>query len=376
MLARQLRADPDAQRCAERRPPRDGRRPRAADPPPRAGPRGLDRALEFLPDDEVLAERGSAGRGLDAPELAVLLAYSKIDLYDELLDSDVPEDPVPVSRELADYFPPPLPERYGRAMRDAPPAPRDHRDARRQPASSHGAGTTFAFRLHEETGAPASDIARAYAIAREVFAHAPTLWGEIEALDNRSPPRRSRGCCSRRRRLVERGDALAAAQPPPAAGHRRHRGALRARRRDPLRVGAVAPGLRDGRHAEDRARAPSGPACRPTWRGGSPPGLDVRRARHRRGGRGDRHGGRAGRRCALPARRRLELHWLRDRIADLPRDDRWSALARAALRDDLYTLHRALTAEVLRGARRTATSRSSCAGGSMPTRRPSAAWRR
>ena len=45
---------------------------------------------------------------------------------------------------------------------------------------------------------------------------------------------------------------------------------------------------------------------------------------------------------------RLQLHWLRDRIAALPRDDRWRALARAALRDDLYGLHRELTAEVLR----------------------------
>jgi glutamate dehydrogenase len=47
---------------------------------------------------------------------------------------------------------------------------------------------------------------------------------------------------------------------------------------------------------------------------------------------------------------KLELHWLRDRIAALPRDDRWRALARAALRDDVYGLHRALTAAVLRDA--------------------------
>ena len=45
---------------------------------------------------------------------------------------------------------------------------------------------------------------------------------------------------------------------------------------------------------------------------------------------------------------RLGLDWLRDRILDLPRADRWQALARAALRDDLYRLHRALTREVLR----------------------------
>jgi glutamate dehydrogenase len=47
---------------------------------------------------------------------------------------------------------------------------------------------------------------------------------------------------------------------------------------------------------------------------------------------------------------RLQLHWLRDRIIELPRDDRWRALSRAALRDDLYGLHRALTREVLRSA--------------------------
>ena len=54
--------------------------------------------------------------------------------------------------------------------------------------------------------------------------------------------------------------------------------------------------------------------------------------------------------CTSGSASRLELHWLRDRIVALPRDDRWRALARAALRDDLYALHRELTAEVLRSA--------------------------
>jgi glutamate dehydrogenase len=48
---------------------------------------------------------------------------------------------------------------------------------------------------------------------------------------------------------------------------------------------------------------------------------------------------------------RLELNWLRDRIIELPRANRWQALARAALRDDLYSLHRALTQEVLQAGR-------------------------
>ena len=47
---------------------------------------------------------------------------------------------------------------------------------------------------------------------------------------------------------------------------------------------------------------------------------------------------------------RLGLHWLRDRIVELPRDDRWRARARAALRDDLYAIHREITSEVLRSA--------------------------
>ena len=144
--------------------------------------RNLDRELEALPNDEEIGERKREHGGLTRPELAVLLAYSKIDLYDALLDSDVPEDPY-LSAELERYFPPPLPERFGEQMRA-------HRLGRRVVATQvvnnvlHGGGTTFAFRLHEETGAPASQIARAYACAREIFEMRP-LWGEIELLDNR-----------------------------------------------------------------------------------------------------------------------------------------------------------------------------------------------
>jgi glutamate dehydrogenase len=46
----------------------------------------------------------------------------------------------------------------------------------------------------------------------------------------------------------------------------------------------------------------------------------------------------------------LELDWLHNRIVELPRSDRWSALTRTALRDDLHNLHRWLTEEVLNEA--------------------------
>ena len=70
--------------------------------------RKLNRELESLPSDEELAERRREHRGLTRPEFATLLAYSKVDLYAELLESNVPEDPY-LSAELDRYFPAPLP---------------------------------------------------------------------------------------------------------------------------------------------------------------------------------------------------------------------------------------------------------------------------
>ena len=72
---------------------------------------------------------------------------------------------------------------------------------------------------------------------------------------------------------------------------------------------------------------------------------------------------------------RLHLHWLRDRIATLPRENRWQAMARAALRDDLFSLHAELTADVLRssGAEGRQTRRRAWTVGSTPTARWSSA---
>src|ERR687893_184760 len=143
--------------------------------------RKLNRELEALPGGEEMAERKREHGGLTRPELAVALAYSKIDLYAELLDSDVPEDPH-LSAELDRYFPDPLPERFGDLMRA-------HRLRREIIATQvinnmeHGGGIAFAFRLNEESGAPPSEIARAYAAARDTF-DMRAQWAEIEALDN------------------------------------------------------------------------------------------------------------------------------------------------------------------------------------------------
>ncbi|MGH8295791.1 MAG: NAD-glutamate dehydrogenase, partial [Steroidobacteraceae bacterium] len=144
----------------------------------------LNRALEFLPADDELAERRKAGAGLTRPELAILLAYSKIWLNNHLLDSDVPEDPY-LSSELERYFPAPVRRRFARAISR-------HRLRREIIATAttnsliNRMGPTFVPRAQEDTGADPAQIARAYTAAREIF-EMRTVWERIEELDNRVP---------------------------------------------------------------------------------------------------------------------------------------------------------------------------------------------
>jgi glutamate dehydrogenase len=144
----------------------------------------LKRRIEFLPDDEALDERRKLSQGLTRPELAVLLAYSKIWLSHHLVESDVPEDPY-LSRELERYFPEAVRTRFARAISR-------HRLRREIIATAttnslvNRMGPTFVIRAQEETGAAPSRVARAYTAAREVF-EMRELWAQIEALDNRVP---------------------------------------------------------------------------------------------------------------------------------------------------------------------------------------------
>jgi glutamate dehydrogenase len=144
----------------------------------------LDRAVEFLPDDETLAERQSAGEGLTRPEMAVLLAYAKIALYDALLNSDLPDDPH-LANDLLRYFPKVLQERHrGAALA--------HR-LRREIVATHTtnsiinrAGITFIHEVEGETGAAPADIARGYILGRDAFA-LRAYWKGVEAHDGKMP---------------------------------------------------------------------------------------------------------------------------------------------------------------------------------------------
>ncbi len=142
----------------------------------------LDRNIEFLPDDEILRQRLNQRHGLTRPENAVLLAYAKNSLYDELLPSDLPDDPQLLD-DLVKYFPAALRETY------AGPIAR-HRLRREIIATSvtnsmvNRMGATFVHVMREKTGHDAAAIARAYAITRSAFG-LRGLWAAIEALDNR-----------------------------------------------------------------------------------------------------------------------------------------------------------------------------------------------
>ena len=144
----------------------------------------LDRALEFLPNDAAIGERVQRGRGLSRPELAILLSYSKIWLYQKVIESDLPEDPY-LSNELERYFPRALLARYGDLLR-AHPLRREIIATATTNSLVNRMGPVFALRVAEDTGASVSAIARAYAIARE-SAVMRELWAEIERLDNRVP---------------------------------------------------------------------------------------------------------------------------------------------------------------------------------------------
>jgi glutamate dehydrogenase len=305
----------------------------------------LDRELEQLPAAKAFDERVRAGQGLTRPELAVLLAYTKIGLYDDLLESALPDDPA-VAAHLAAYFPRMLVERLGPALSQHP--------LRREIVASsvtnrlvNSAGATFAFRTQEETGASPDEIARGWLVATEAF-DLDSVRAEIDAVPSSVPePVRVRMALEARR-LAERVTRW-----------------LLRHERAPMDVGAAVGGLADGvrllsaRLPDLLPRAPAErlrSAAKALADQGVPAGLAGRVAAldlmdaapdivtvARTAGRDVAEAAAAY--FAVDAL--LDLDWVYRRVTELPRDGRWQALARAAARDDLYAAHAALTERVL-----------------------------
>jgi glutamate dehydrogenase len=145
---------------------------------------GLNPSVEFLPNKKQILERQRAGEGLTRPELAILLAYTKMGIYRWLLDSKLPDEPY-FQHYLHDYFPQVLEERY-------PEMIRSHALRREIIATQFTnsvvdlLGVTFVQRVIRDTGAAPGDIIRAALISYELL-DVPTLQKHINDLDNRVP---------------------------------------------------------------------------------------------------------------------------------------------------------------------------------------------
>ncbi|GAA77778.1 NAD-glutamate dehydrogenase [Pseudoalteromonas fuliginea] len=144
----------------------------------------LNRAIEFIPSDEELAERAAAGKDLTRPELSVLVSYAKMVLKESLVSDEITENPY-YRQLLVKSFPRPLREKFNDAMNNHP--------LRKEIIATKLAnnivndmGLNFMVRMHEETGASEAEIAMCYSIASEIFEMRDT-WSSISALDNKIP---------------------------------------------------------------------------------------------------------------------------------------------------------------------------------------------
>ncbi|QSB04284.1 NAD-glutamate dehydrogenase [Natronoglycomyces albus] len=162
----------------------------------------LNRELEFLPNDKDLNARAAVDQGLCEPELAVILSYVKIHLKRLVLDSALPDEDwtEPV---LRNYFPEPLREDYADLMAEHPLRREIVATAVVNEVVNRG-GTTFVFRVADETGADPIDVIRAYLIVRDVFG-LNEQFRRVEALDNRAPQNAQISAQLVIRRVMDRG---------------------------------------------------------------------------------------------------------------------------------------------------------------------------
>jgi glutamate dehydrogenase len=273
-----------------------------------------------------------------------MMAYGKIHLYSELLDSDLPEDDY-LEHDLDHYFPQPL-KRFRDQMRS-------HR-LRREIIATVVAnelvdrgGSTFAFRLGEESGAPTPLLARGYTVAREVF-RLLSFWRSVEALDGQIDASIQLDMLIEARRLAERGTrALVRGNPTridiDGAVRRFEPGVrLLEEQLEDLLQGTDRDRFRQRAQELQDAGVPPQLARRVAAMPSQPAAFDVVTV-----AADGRHDLTAAAQAYFRIGSRLELNWLRDRIVELPRANRWEVLARTALREELLGAQRELTREVL-----------------------------
>ena len=307
----------------------------------------LNRKLEFLPDDEEIAERLAAKRGLTRPEIAVIFAYAKNITYRDLLDSDLPDDPQ-LAEDLVRYFPRPLQERFPKALKE-------HRLRREIVATSvtnsmiNRAGPAFINEMRHRTGNPAPEIARAYTITREVFG-LRAIWSAVETLDDQAPAAAQIQMLVETGRTIERMTEWFLRNESHPLDITQ---SIETYRSCVLTLADNLEGVLDAEQLESvRARA------RRFSSDGVPDELAFKIGQLKALSSGCdivRLGAVAGTAVLDTARiyfgvgGRFGLDWLRSAANRIPSDNQWHRMALSAIIDDLWGLQSALTAQVLAG---------------------------
>ena len=307
----------------------------------------LDRAVEYLPDEEEIAERRGEGRGLTRPEIAVLLSYAKMVLYRDLLASSLPDDPY-LAADLHRYFPRPLRQHHARYIES-------HR-LRREIIATFEAnsivnrtGPTFVSDIADDLGHGGAAIVRAYTVAREVF-DLRSLWSAIEALDGKVPATRQTDMILACQRLIDRATRwfLANLVEPVDIGSTVE--AYRAGVRDftdhlaPLVAGTDREAMARRARALKGDRVPAPLAARIAGLPILATGCDIVHAARSDGWPVERVA-----RTYFALGARLEIDWLRAQAEGLRADGSWEQKALSAIVEDLYSHQRALACRVLRG---------------------------
>jgi glutamate dehydrogenase len=304
----------------------------------------LDRALEFLPTDAEIAKRTSDGVGLKSPEFSVLVAYAKLALKKDIIESDLPDDPY-FEATLADYFPPPLRETYADELGKHPLRREIITNSVVNSMVNRG-GITFAFRAQEEAAGSPEQVARAFIVCREVF----DLRGHVEAveaLDNVLPTSVQTELYLEFRRLLDRAVRWLLEARPTGLDI-----TTEIERFAPV-VAELAPRIPELLQGTERERVHEQMA---RWEDAGVPAelaasasvlldsfslLDVVDIASDLG-----HTPSEVAEVYFRMSERFGIDAMLTRVARLPRDDRWDALARGALRDDLYGVLEAFTRNV------------------------------
>ncbi|CZF79538.1 NAD-glutamate dehydrogenase [Grimontia marina] len=310
----------------------------------------LDRALEYLPDDETLAERQLRGVGLTRPEIAVLVAYGKMVLKEQLVIEQITEDPH-FGKLLPAYFPQELQRNYRDAM-ETHPLRGEIIATSLANQMSNDMGFNFVTRMQDETGASVGDIAAAYAIAREVFDFGQTF-EDVRALDNKLPAQVQYAVMYRCRRMMRRATRWILRNPMKGMGLEEqvafYKPAVK-NLADNLDKYLVPTELKE--HEEQAEEyliqgVPKDIADKVARLTSFYAGLDLAQVSDQMKKPFD-----VVARLYFVLGDTLSLHWFLKQITNQPVENHWQALARASFREDLDWQQRMLTAHLLEGMKK------------------------